>query len=221
MAIFPDAIQNPLSNLASFAIPGLTALKSLLTKPLIGGLVPLDLDSVELTAEAQVATQLLVDIDGDRKIVNDNIAPGPRTWTIKGTIFPTDLGLTNIGGIASIASNVSQMLGQGSFGVNQMLSAILWDIFENRKQTTWRDASGKIWDPVAIERLSITSDPTVQNRVLVSMTIKEIRIQSNIDAIVSQYLPSGFGNRSAQPFGSGITGNSKLPTGTSALRVAL
>jgi hypothetical protein len=216
MAIFPQAVDNAIGTAMGFAVPGLTALKSLLTKPLIGGVVPLDLESIELTAEAQVATQLLVDIDGDRKIVNDNIAPGPRTWTIRGSIFPYDAGISQ--GLTSIASGFTQMIGQGSFGVNQMIANILWDIFENRKKTTWRDADGKIWNNVAIERLSITNDPGVQNRILMSATIKEIRIQSNINAIISS-LPSGASNRSAEPFSSGVTSSSKLSAGDSSLRL--
>ena len=215
MAIFPQAVDQAISSAVGLVIPGLTALKSLLTKPLIGGVVPLDLESVEMTAEAQVATQLLVDIDGDRRIINDNIAPGPRTWTIRGSIFPYDAGFSNQA--VSLLSGFSQMVGQGSFSINQAISNILWDIFENRKETTWRDADGKIWDPVAIERLSITNDPAVQNRILISATIKQIRLQSNVDAIVSNFTPSGLSNRASEPISSGVTGTSKLLSGQSSL----
>lgn len=194
MSLFGLTIQDVTSSFQSFS--------KFVSKPYLCG-VFLDLEQCSCSGESQVSTQMLVTTDGKRTYINDNIAPGPRMWNLKGYILPYDAGI--IDGMIdnasrdlstlSLAKTVSAFIPAassiaGSLSFMKFSEDILWRAYLNKNPVSFRDKDGRVWSsnlnkPVAIERLTITDDPAIQNRKVIEATIKELRILNSFDNAIN------------------------------------
>lgn len=84
-----------------------------------GALIPVPIfptDEYKESYPCQVSTQLLVDTAGGKQFVTDNIAPGPRQWTINGYIAAPETAIANAAaslGLGSIpGANILDQIGQ-------------------------------------------------------------------------------------------------------------
>jgi hypothetical protein len=132
--------------------------------------VRLESASYSLEAQAAVSMQTLISINPDgttnKQYITDNVAPGPRTWTIGGWISSSELSValftaTAVRGIDST--------------IKQQVQAI-WDAFYSRKTLKYRDKDGMLWPMVVIESLRLDADPLTENKVPISITIKEVNL---------------------------------------------
>ncbi len=128
----------------------------------------------------EISSQLIVDSSGGKNYVTDNIAPRPRTWEVKGFIG------------SSVAENLSSAVLQN---VLQQRLIKLRAYRTSRIPLVFRTKNGEELVFVGIKNMQIDSDPAIQNRIPISMTIQEIPIltenQSGQLGIPSSSNPAG------------------------------
>jgi len=191
---------------ASAAIQALNLIKSFLSNPSIsedlsGGTgypvinpavsVPIQGSDYHEIGDDDVSTQLIVDSSGGKNYITDNIAPRPRVWEVKGFIG---------------ASIIEQLAGPILQDIQQKRLRDLRAMRSSRKMLVWRTKNGEELLYVGIKHLQVDSDPMIQNRIPITMTIQEIPI-----------LAFGANNQLGIPLGNSPSGD-PLPQGlTSAI----
>ena len=166
-----------------------------LSSPMLSG-VRLVVDRYDEVLTSKVSTQMIVDFNYNRYLVSDNIAPMPRAWEIGGYIqsatiaYPLNTqaipGTSSIlGGVNSISLALLKNADSLSIPIPGLEPSVFfmpslkeqYNILQyawlNNKLVWFRDKYG-VLIPVAIERLTFKSEPTIQNSIPFTMTLKEI-----------------------------------------------
>jgi hypothetical protein len=144
----------------------------------------------KVSAQSAVSTQVLVSIVTDpttnvttsaKQYITDNVAPGPRTWTISGWISSTTL--------AGLLFNSPLTVGLDT-SIRKQEQA-LWDFFYKRSVGQFRDKNGQLFPYVVIESVDFDADALTQNALPISLTLKQINIlQIDSQGIQASALPS-------------------------------
>ena len=146
----------------------LRLLKTLLTLPYIG-FVPIHPDSFITKRSAEVSTQLIVSQGiGGKEFITDNIAPGPRVWTLKGYIS----------GIPYIELSNWFMPSLSA----QKLVIDTW--YTSRRPVPFRTTDGEIITAL-IKECSFVEEPDNMNTVRIEATLQEINYLTMISNVVS------------------------------------
>jgi len=135
----------------------LSLLKQWIGQPNVGG-IPIKSTRFDCVMEAEVSRHVLINLMGGLVNVMDNVAPGPRTWEIEGTLGGLPLELSNIY-MPSIKAEVDFMDG----------------IFQSRQQTTLLDPDFRTFD-VFISNFTYSYDPSIQNRIKIKLSLVQVFI---------------------------------------------
>jgi hypothetical protein len=135
-------------------------IKSYAMNPILAG-VPIQTYQYRAHETAEVSKHVLVDLTGGKKFVNDNIAPGPHVWTLEGFI----------GGLPIELIGRPELMPSLKFFRDMLETAYI-----SRAPVQFVDADLFAWANCAIEELEFENDPTVQNRVFVKVTVRELTI---------------------------------------------
>ncbi len=123
------------------------------------GAIPLDSETVQKSASAEVSENLVIASD-QKKNVTDNVAPGSKSWRITGYIQ----------GIAQLEpSNFFQPF-------VQTFTDILWSWFEHGAVLIFKDGNAHVHERVVIKDLQTSQQKDSANAVPFSMTIKELNL---------------------------------------------
>jgi len=159
----------------------------------------------ELTSK--ISEQMIINLDGSGKnIVNDNIVPIPRKWTIEGYIGSATVAFaiaTNppnskdlAGGVNDLINGLKQFTEQTGiplpgFEPNlyfmpslKLQVQVLRNAWLNYKLIWFRDKEG-IYIPVGIDSLSFDYNPEIANKVPVSITLKEIIVYNGFNTTLN------------------------------------
>ena len=162
--------------------PVLQLIKNYLTQPTVA-FVAIQATRFETTMEADVSKKVIIDLTRGKHIVNDNVAPGPRTWEVEGFV----------GGMpGELSSYFMPSL--------VIFTAMLEAAYLSRQQVPLKDPSGRMFQ-VVISRFWYSTQPEVQNRVPVRLTLQEIYTLSVL-TLAANALPS------ATPLDGSLSGNS-------------
>lgn len=139
-------------------------------------------ENYSLKLSAIVSKQVLVNIT-DNKYANkkeyvfDNVAPGPRRWSIQGYVGEmNDLSL--IGIVAKITPVLATFKNATlSLRLNKRLR-VLEEWFYSREILRFKDRTGKLYD-VLIEDLEFTPTAEVQNKIALTIVLQEINISQS------------------------------------------
>jgi hypothetical protein len=168
------------------------SLASWLNMPSLSGV---RLETYEYTEEltSKISENMIINLDGSGKnIVTDNIVPMPRKWTISAYIGSATVAFLiannppNTNGILDPFFNLLKIFTQQS-GVPlpgfepslyfmpslKLQVQVLRNAWLNYKLVWFKDKDGT-YTPVGIENISFKSDPTIANKVPVSIVLKEI-----------------------------------------------
>lgn len=146
----------------------LRLLKNLLTLPYIG-FVPIHTDSFITKRSAEVSTQLIVSQSiGGKEYITDNIAPGPRVWTLKGYISGIPYVELSNWFMPSLTA--------------QKLVIDTW--YTSRKPVPFRTTDGEIIS-VLIKECSFVEEPDNMNTVRIEATLQEINYLTITSSILS------------------------------------
>jgi hypothetical protein len=141
--------------------------------------IRLENSAYKVNAESAVSTQTLISINSDgttnKQYITDNVAPGPRTWTISGWISSSE--------IMTAVFTATAIRGLDSTIRKQIDS--LWNFFYSRGVGKFRDKDGKLWPYVVVASIDLDADPLTENKVPINITIKEINTISLSDSGVN------------------------------------
>ena len=141
-------------------------LRKLLTLPTLA-YVPIHLESFINEKEAEVSTQLLISqAIGGKEFVTDNIAPGPRIWTIKGY-------LKGIPYIEIFNYFMPSLLAQ---------KIILDFAYNSRKPIPFKTTDGEVLD-VLIKKRTYIEEPDNMNSVKIELVLQELNYLSVASSI--------------------------------------
>lgn len=168
-----------------------------LSNPVVAG-VAIECDQYREVGDDDVSMQMIMNIDNGKEWVSDNIAPKPRAWEIKGYIF-SQLNIPGSDDIVIPApfevSALSPLLQPTlRLAVNKLRAARL-----SRKPVKFKTKNNEEIVQVGIVSLTFESDPSVINKVPVSMTLREIPILNSLTSLVQTGVPSGISNAAASP----------------------
>jgi hypothetical protein len=183
-------------NLSSIGL-GARMLMSWLNMPSLSG-IRLECYKYTESLKSKISEQMIVNLDGSGKnVVSDNIVPIPRIWNISAYIASGTVGFVLANNPPSFLSSQDQSLFSGLLNPIKMFTQgtgipvpgfepslyfmpslklqvqVLRNAWLNNKLVWFKDKEGT-FIPVAIESLDIESDPVVQNKVPVTLTLKEI-----------------------------------------------
>ena len=146
----------------------LRLLRNLLTLPYLG-FIPIHTDSFVTKRAAEISTQLIVSQGiGGKEFITDNIAPGPRTWDLKGYIS----------GIPFIELS-------NWFMPSLMAQKLVIDTwYTSRKPVPFRTTDGEILT-VLIRECSFIEEPENMNTVRIEVSLQEINYLTMISNVVS------------------------------------
>ena len=155
--------------------------------------VPIQAAEYKEVGDTDISSQLIVSNDktgqADGKgFVTDNIAPRPRVWEIRGYIGASIL--------EQLATPVLQ------FVQAQRLN-LLREMRMSRKMLVFRTNNGEELVYVGMKHLEITTDPAIQNRIPISMTLQEVPIVTFNNGAFG--IPAGSSNQSAAALAIGVT----------------
>jgi hypothetical protein len=156
------------------------ALGTYLQQDTVKGVVSLQCESYKEVMDADISTQLIVDVKKGRTWISDNIAPKPRVWELKGYIGAAPWEM--------IASPVLQT-------TQAQKLANLRAMYKSREMLVFRTKNGQELVYVGMRNLSIDSNPAVQNRIPFSMTVQEVPVLSYVDGQLG--IPEGTSNISS------------------------
>ena len=134
--------------------------------PLQGALyaLPLDVEVNQKSASAEVSESLVIAMDV-KKFINDNIAPGSRSWQLSGYIK----------GIPRLEpSNYFQPF-------VQLHTDILWNWFRNGAILIFKDGNAQIYQRVVIKSLQTSQQKDSANATPFTMTLKEINLMDTTE----------------------------------------
>lgn len=182
-----------LTLIASNAAAAINLVRAYVGNPTIvfnGVSVPIQTYRYVPRIEAQVSTKVLVDMTG-KKLVTDNVAPGPHEWHIEGYIGGMPIEFSSIW-MPSIAS------------FRDALDAA----FLSRQPLDFYDADRKAWtllggNPVMITSLEFEKSPDTENRLIVRIDLRELRFLS---AQISTVSPQDVVAQTATPANGGPAG---------------
>lgn len=166
----------------------LNLLKQFLTQPMVAG-ISIQSEVFECEMEAEVSRHVLVDLTGGKKFINDNVAPGPRTWRIEGYVggFPGELS----------------SLFMPSIPISR---AVLEAAYLSRAPVPFKDPSSVAYTNVLVSYFWYAWRPEVQNRMPVKLRLQELYVLTApiSTAIESAANPSA-GTASGVPVAAGVT----------------
>lgn len=190
-----------LANLiASHSAVALTLIKQYIGVPWLAG-VPISATRFRRSTRADVARHVLIDLTAGKQYVNDNVAPGPRTWEIAGYIGGLPLELTSLF-MPSL----------------NMFRDMIDKAYYSRQLVDFMDPDFKRWK-VVIERFEYEKEPDTQNRLTIAVTLSEINV---LTALIAPGDPSGLpsapasGTEAGLPVAAG-TVEAVVPDNTSQL----
>lgn len=179
-------------NLANSALHSLKSLISWLNMPSLSG-VRLEAFEYKEELSSKISEQMIINLDGTGKnIVSDNIVPLPRKWTISANIGSATVAFAiansppNSTGLLDPFFNTlktfTQQTGIPIPGFEPSLYfmpslklqvQVLRNAWLKYKLVWFKDKDGT-FIPVGIETLTFESNPTIANKVPVSMVLKEV-----------------------------------------------
>lgn len=123
----------------------------------------------------QASKMLLIDISKGKNFLNDNIAPLPRVWTMKGYLFPLlatipivdQIGLEALKQTLRDASDSRQLV---------QFKPVTTDVLSQFSQGFQSLASGSVTGTVPVVMLDIEfeTSPVIQNKAPFQMTVQKI-----------------------------------------------
>ena len=147
-----------LSNLiVTNAAVALTMIKQWIQQPNVGG-IPVKSTRFDCIMDAEVSRKVLINLQGGLLNVMDNVAPGPRTWEIEGTLGGLPVEFSSLY-MPSIKAEVDYMNG----------------LFQSRQQTKLMDPDFRVAN-VFISHFEYSYDPSVQNRMKIKLSLVEVFI---------------------------------------------
>jgi hypothetical protein len=184
--------------IASDAAIALTLIKQWIGQPNVGG-IPVKSTRFDCVMDAEVSRHVLINLAGGLQNVMDNVAPGPRTWEIEGTLGGLPGEFTSLY-MPSIKAEVD----------------LMDKTFQSRTQTTLIDPDYRSFD-VFISHFEYNYDPSIQNRIKVKLSLVEVFILQastaplgTVPALQQNASPSS-GSSNAAPTNMGST-SSTVPT---------
>jgi hypothetical protein len=192
-------IPNIANLIATNAAVALTLIKQWVGQPNVGGM-SIKTTRFDCIMDAEVSRHVLINLAGGLQSVMDNVAPGPRTWEIEGTVggFPGEMSSLFM---PSIRISVE----------------ILDRTFQARQQTTLLDPDFRSFN-VFISHFEYSYDPTVQNRIHVKLSLVEVFILQASTAPLGT-VPAA--QQSASPAAGGIAATAaSLNAGASTSQIS-
>lgn len=126
--------------------------------------LPLEVETNQKSASAEVSESLVIAMDV-KKFINDNIAPGSRSWQLNGYIK----------GIPRLEpSNYFQPF-------VQLHTDILWNWFRHGAILIFKDGNAQIYQRVVIKSLQTSQQKDSANATPFTMTLKEINLMDTTE----------------------------------------
>ncbi len=215
-------------SLAQAILTGTTAalqiVQQYISNPVIAG-VGIECTQYEETADDDVSQQMIVNVGGGKTYESDNIAPRPRSWSITGYIYSQ----YNIPGTQVVIpsplelSSLSPVLQPSlQLAVNKLRSARL-----SRQLVDFKTKNNEEFLKVGIVSLRLAADPSVTNKVPISITVREVPILNlYLGGSTTSGIPSGIDNPASAPasLGTVIASNVLVAAGAAitlgSIRVA-
>ncbi len=168
------------------------ALISWLNMPSLSG-VRLETYEYKESLKSKISEQMIINLDGTGKnIITDNIVPLPRTWNISANIGSATVAFAiansppKANGFLDPIFNTLKLFTQQT-GVTlpgfepslyfmpslKLQVQVLRNAWLNNKLVWFKDKDGS-YIPVGIEDMEFKADPTIANKVPVSLVLKEI-----------------------------------------------
>ena len=128
----------------------------------------LDVETNQKSASAEVSESLVIATD-TKKYINDNVAPGARSWSLSGYIR----------GIPRLEpTNYFQPF-------VQLQTDILWNWFNKGAILMYKDGNAQIYNHVVIKDLQTAQQKDSANATPFSMTLKEINVmKTNVEELL-------------------------------------
>ena len=145
------------SLIANHSAMALSLIKQWIGQPNLGG-IPVKSTRFDCVMDAEVSRHVLINVMGGLQNVMDNVAPGPRTWEIEGTIGGLPVELSSIY-MPSIKAEVDY----------------IDSLFQSREQTTLMDPDFRTFD-VFISNFTYSYQGDVQNRIKVKLSLVQVFI---------------------------------------------
>lgn len=121
--------------------------------------IPLDVESNQKSASAEVSESLVISTD-TKKYITDNVAPGARSWRLSGYIK---------GNPRLEPTNYFQPF-------VKLYTDILWNWFMHGAVLTFRDGNSQIYQKVVIKDLQTAQQKDSANANPFTITLKEINV---------------------------------------------
>lgn len=172
--------------------------KSLLTDPAlvftINGakmMVPLEVETIAQTGEAQVSEQVVVSKEG-KKFLSDNVAPGPWSWTMSGYISGIEaLEVTNFY-VPGLRLNIE----------------VLKKAFKDGLRGFFKDQDCWPYENVVIQSLTLSSEKDCKNKKPFQMVLKQLEVLNTAEGVISSLAAlsaPGAGSAGGDTLGAGQT----------------
>jgi len=147
----------PITQLTSAS--ALRLLRNLLTLPYLA-FVPIHPETFNTRRTSEVSTQLIISqIIGGKEFITDNVAPGPRIWTMKGYI-----------------SGIPYIELSNWFMPSLMIQKLIIDNARtSRKAVPFRTTDGEILN-VLIKECSFIEEPDNMNTLKIEVTLQELNV---------------------------------------------
>ena len=187
--------------IASASAVALSLIKQWIGQPNVGG-IPVKTTVFRCVMDAEVSRHVLINLMGGLQNVMDNVAPGPRTWEIEGTLGGLPMEFTSLY-MPSIKAEVD----------------LMDSTFQSRQQTTLLDPDFRSFN-VFISHFEYEYDPSVQNRMKIKLSLVEVFILQASTAPLGTVPPlqqnasAPAGSSMAAPLNSGSTSANVLTSST-------
>lgn len=183
-------------NAFSIASVGARLLLAYIDMPLLCG-VRLETFRYKETLPSKVSQQMIIDFQSGKQLITDNIVPMPRIWTISAYIGSATIANALSGQAFSENGKdynplveLRNMSSQDAITIPGLEPTIFFmpslklqhDIIENAWKNfklVWFQDKYKAQIPVAIENLDFESDPAIQNKLIINVTLKEVITYNN------------------------------------------
>jgi hypothetical protein len=220
----------------SLALANLTADATASYAGYVAGGVRIEPLSYRTEYAAEVSEQLVVNVNGGREYLTDNVAARPRSWRISGYI-PGDLITDVLGMVGAVNGALTGIQGPNILSLAAGLGAIQSEVSAlfmpslNTKQRylEWLFYSGQpfqfktrenaIIPNAVMSQLYIEKKAESQNKLNIEVVIHEINMLSINVNNISGALPAGGFEGSTDPLACGSTSASAVasPTATSSI----
>ena len=188
------------------------------------------IEPIEYSTEyvADVSEQLLVNVNGGKNFLSDNIAPRPRSWHITGYI-PSDLvpdvlaqAAKSLGGVVPGIGLAAGYIGVVTELVNVLMPSLkvrqqyLEKMFYSRQVFQFKTRDNEVINTAVISNMTIDKKAESQNKLGIKLVVREIKILNatsiGADSISS---PAGGISNDADAISSGSTSSvtSSSPVG--------